>query len=251
MPLIVNVMGFTRERGRDAGRGVRRARRGRRARAQRLLPERQDRADDRRRPARDRARCSTRSGRCTAQAADRQADAELRVARPTVAAAAEAHGADAVSLINTLRGMALHPRRPGEPWLGGGTGGVSGPAVRAIALAQVAEVRARVDAPDRRDGRGTVRPSRRRPAACGRRSGRGRHRVLPGPAGGRADRGRELRASSGPGRFGGRRESIARPRKALQIDGLTVNSPRQRLNLKLRSRRIRRLRALSPAARQM
>jgi dihydroorotate dehydrogenase (NAD+) catalytic subunit len=64
-----------------------------------------------------------------------------------VAAAAEAHGADAVSLVNTLRGMAFHPRRPGEPWLGGGTGGVSGPAVRAIALAQVAEVRARVALP--------------------------------------------------------------------------------------------------------
>jgi len=64
-----------------------------------------------------------------------------------VSAAAEAHGADAVSLINTLRGMAFHPRRPAEPWLGGGTGGVSGPAVRAIALAQVAEVRARVALP--------------------------------------------------------------------------------------------------------
>jgi dihydroorotate dehydrogenase (NAD+) catalytic subunit len=59
-----------------------------------------------------------------------------------VAAAAEQHGADAVSLINTLRGMALHD---GEPWLGGETGGVSGPAVRAVALAQVAEVAARVD----------------------------------------------------------------------------------------------------------
>jgi dihydroorotate dehydrogenase (NAD+) catalytic subunit len=64
-----------------------------------------------------------------------------------VAAAAEQHGADAVSLINTLRGMAPHPHRPGEPWLGGGTGGVSGPAVRAVALAQVAEVRARVQIP--------------------------------------------------------------------------------------------------------
>ena len=64
-----------------------------------------------------------------------------------VAAAAEEHGADAVSLINTLRGMAMHPSRPGEPWLGGGTGGVSGPAVRAIALAQVREVRARVRIP--------------------------------------------------------------------------------------------------------
>src|SRR3712207_9079177 len=53
---------------------------------------------------------------------------------------AEAHGADAVSLINTLRGMALDPdvrfQRAPRPWLGGGTGGVSGPAGRAIALAQ-------------------------------------------------------------------------------------------------------------------
>jgi dihydroorotate dehydrogenase (NAD+) catalytic subunit len=64
-----------------------------------------------------------------------------------VAQAAEAHGADAVSLINTLRGMAPHPRRPGEPWLGGGTGGVSGPAVRAIALAQVADVSSRIRVP--------------------------------------------------------------------------------------------------------
>jgi dihydroorotate dehydrogenase (NAD+) catalytic subunit len=64
-----------------------------------------------------------------------------------VAAAAEAHGADAVSLINTVRGMAMHPRPPGEPWLGGGTGGVSGPAVRAVALTQVREVRARVALP--------------------------------------------------------------------------------------------------------
>jgi dihydroorotate dehydrogenase (NAD+) catalytic subunit len=64
-----------------------------------------------------------------------------------VAAAAEAHGADAVSLINTLRGTAMHPRRPGTPWLGGGTGGVSGAAVRAMALVQVGEVAARVAIP--------------------------------------------------------------------------------------------------------
>jgi dihydroorotate dehydrogenase (NAD+) catalytic subunit len=64
-----------------------------------------------------------------------------------VAAAAEQHGADAVSLINTLRGMAMDPHRPGEPWLGGGTGGVSGPAVRAIALSQVRDVRDRVGLP--------------------------------------------------------------------------------------------------------
>jgi dihydroorotate dehydrogenase (NAD+) catalytic subunit len=53
-----------------------------------------------------------------------------------VASAAQQAGASALSLINTLRGMALHPRS-GAPWLGGTTGGVSGPAVRAIALAQV------------------------------------------------------------------------------------------------------------------
>jgi dihydroorotate dehydrogenase (NAD+) catalytic subunit len=61
-----------------------------------------------------------------------------------VAHAAEQHGSDAVSLINTLRGMAMHE---GRPWLGGTTGGVSGPAVRAIALSQVREVRQRVGLP--------------------------------------------------------------------------------------------------------
>jgi dihydroorotate dehydrogenase (NAD+) catalytic subunit len=63
-----------------------------------------------------------------------------------VAAAAEAAGTDAVSLINTLKGMALDPRSR-EPWLGAGTGGVSGPAVRAIALAQVRQVSERVSIP--------------------------------------------------------------------------------------------------------
>jgi dihydroorotate dehydrogenase (NAD+) catalytic subunit len=57
-----------------------------------------------------------------------------------VAVAAQDAGADALSLINTLKGMALDPRGSGKPWLGGGTGGVSGPAVRAIALQQVASV---------------------------------------------------------------------------------------------------------------
>jgi dihydroorotate dehydrogenase (NAD+) catalytic subunit len=57
-----------------------------------------------------------------------------------VAVAAQDAGADSVSLINTLKGMALDPRGSGRPWLGAGTGGVSGPAVRAIALQQVASV---------------------------------------------------------------------------------------------------------------
>jgi dihydroorotate dehydrogenase (NAD+) catalytic subunit len=63
-----------------------------------------------------------------------------------VARAAEQAGADAVSLINTLKGMALDPRTA-QPWLGGITGGVSGPAVRAIALEQVRSVATAVGLP--------------------------------------------------------------------------------------------------------
>jgi dihydroorotate dehydrogenase (NAD+) catalytic subunit len=65
---------------------------------------------------------------------------------PAVARAAVEEGASALSLINTLRGMALHPAT-GRPWLGGTTGGVSGPAVRAIALAQVHSVCTAVKVP--------------------------------------------------------------------------------------------------------
>jgi dihydroorotate dehydrogenase (NAD+) catalytic subunit len=75
---------------------------------------------------------------------------------------AEQGGADAVSLINTLRATALAPRaRAGshtggaavgedenrDRWLGGGSGGLSGPAIRAVALAQVEAVAARVEVP--------------------------------------------------------------------------------------------------------
>ncbi len=69
---------------------------------------------------------------------------------PACAQAAQDGGADAVSLINTLRAMALVPREhphPPRAWLGGRTGGLSGPAIRAIALAQVAAVAARVQIP--------------------------------------------------------------------------------------------------------
>jgi dihydroorotate dehydrogenase (NAD+) catalytic subunit len=64
---------------------------------------------------------------------------------PACAQAAEAAGADAVSLINTLRAMALAPG--GGPWLGGGSGGLSGPAIRVVALAQVAAVARSVGVP--------------------------------------------------------------------------------------------------------
>ncbi len=65
---------------------------------------------------------------------------------PACALAAEAAGANAVSLINTLRATALAPDGRG-PWLGAGSGGLSGPAIRAVALAQVAAVAGRVELP--------------------------------------------------------------------------------------------------------
>ena len=76
------------------------------------LPERQDRADHGRRPERARRRCSTHVRPRT----DKPLIVKLtpNCASPAdVAAAAEQHGADAVSLINTLRGMA-HATRTGR-----------------------------------------------------------------------------------------------------------------------------------------
>jgi dihydroorotate dehydrogenase (NAD+) catalytic subunit len=63
-----------------------------------------------------------------------------------VAAAAADGGADAISMINTLRAAALAPGSS-DPWLGGKSGGLSGPAVRAVALAQVAAVCSAVSVP--------------------------------------------------------------------------------------------------------
>ncbi len=63
-----------------------------------------------------------------------------------VAVAAEEGGADAVSLINSLKGSALDPRTA-EPALAAGHGGLSGPAVRPVALAQLRAVRAAVGLP--------------------------------------------------------------------------------------------------------
>ena len=63
-----------------------------------------------------------------------------------VARAAEEGGADALSLINTLRAAAVDPGT-GNPWLGAGQGGLSGPAVRAVALALTSQVAAHTTLP--------------------------------------------------------------------------------------------------------
>jgi dihydroorotate dehydrogenase (NAD+) catalytic subunit len=55
-------------------------------------------------------------------------------------------GADALSLINTLLGMAIDVRRR-RPVLGNTTGGLSGPAVKPIAVRMVYQVAAAVDVP--------------------------------------------------------------------------------------------------------
>jgi dihydroorotate dehydrogenase (NAD+) catalytic subunit len=49
--------------------------------------------------------------------------------------------------VNTLRAYAPHPRRADTAWLGNETGGLSGPAIRAVALAQVRAVAGRVAIP--------------------------------------------------------------------------------------------------------
>ena len=63
-----------------------------------------------------------------------------------VAVAAEQGGADAVSLINTMKASAIDSIT-GEPGIAAGHGGLSGPAVRPIAIAQLRAVAAAVSFP--------------------------------------------------------------------------------------------------------
>jgi dihydroorotate dehydrogenase (NAD+) catalytic subunit len=64
----------------------------------------------------------------------------------SVALAAEEGGADAVSLINTLKASAVDPAT-GKPGVAAGHGGLSGPAVRPVAIAQLRAVAAAVEIP--------------------------------------------------------------------------------------------------------
>ena len=63
-----------------------------------------------------------------------------------IARAVEAEGADSVSLINTLMGMAIDIERR-RPMLSIGTGGLSGPAVKPVALRMVWQVAKAVKIP--------------------------------------------------------------------------------------------------------
>jgi dihydroorotate dehydrogenase (NAD+) catalytic subunit len=64
----------------------------------------------------------------------------------SIARAAEEGGADAVSLVNTLKATAIAPGST-QLWLGAGRGGLSGPAIRPVALEQVRSVAAAVSMP--------------------------------------------------------------------------------------------------------
>jgi dihydroorotate dehydrogenase (NAD+) catalytic subunit len=63
-----------------------------------------------------------------------------------IARAVAGAGADALSLINTIPGMAIDLKRR-RPYLANVTGGLSGPAIRPIALRMVYQVRQAVDVP--------------------------------------------------------------------------------------------------------
>ena len=63
-----------------------------------------------------------------------------------IAVAVAEAGADAISLINTVRGMAIDTTTR-RPLLGNKTGGLSGPAIKPIALAMVYEVAGAVELP--------------------------------------------------------------------------------------------------------
>jgi len=64
----------------------------------------------------------------------------------TIGRAAEAGGADAISVINTLLGMAVDWRRR-QPMIGNGMGGLSGPAIKPVALRCVYQVAQAVRTP--------------------------------------------------------------------------------------------------------
>ncbi|MFF3100601.1 dihydroorotate dehydrogenase [Viridibacillus arvi] len=63
-----------------------------------------------------------------------------------IAKAVEAGGADGITMINTLIGMRLHPKT-GKPIIANGTGGLSGPAVKPVAIRMVHEVSRNVNIP--------------------------------------------------------------------------------------------------------
>ena len=95
-----------------------------------------------------------------------------------IARAAERGGADALVLTNTLRALAIDHRTL-QPLLGGITGGLSGPALKPVALAAVHTCREALRAADRRRRRHRERLGRARVPGRGRERRPGRQRRVP------------------------------------------------------------------------
>ena len=150
-------------------------------RAEPLVPERRRGAGERRprsspRAARRRRCRSTRSSRRT------------RGTSPRPRARSRRRAPTAISLVNTMRGLALDARL--RPRLARGAGGYSGPALKPVALAAVYACAARDGAADRRHGRGVDRARRARADRVRRDPRRARHGALrrPGRAAARSRR---------------------------------------------------------------
>ena len=133
-------------------------------------------------PGRDARAARGCCARSPTEAADREAHPQRAPTRRRSRAAAEAGGADAVSLINTLKATALDPATPRALARGGQRRplGPGDPRDRARAGARGSPARCRSGD---RDGRDRVRGRRARVPRRRRDRGRGRHRELPRSAG--------------------------------------------------------------------
>ena len=96
---------------------------------------------------------------------------------PRLPKSAEDAGADAVSLVNTFLGMAIDVETR-RPHLSNIVGGLSGPAIRPIAVRMVYECRRAVRIPDHRHGRHRVDDGRARIHHRRRHGGPDRHGEL-------------------------------------------------------------------------
>ncbi len=142
-------------------------------RAQPLVPERRGGARD---GGRDRRGGRARDRRSRSTRSSRPAQWDIAASARAVVAA----GADGLSLVNTIRGLALDPGTL-RPRLARGVGGYSGPALKPIALACVYACATRRRRPDRRHGRCLARGSTRSSSSRRGERGRARHRPLRGP----------------------------------------------------------------------
>ena len=158
----VSVGGFSVGRLRRHLRAPRRSRRRRGDRAQPLVPERRG-------GARDGGRRSSPAAARAPRSRSTRSSRRPRGTSPSRRRAVVAAGADGLSLVNTIRGMALDPRTL-RPKLGRGTGGYSGPALQADRARVRLRVRQGGRRADRRDGRRRLRARR----AGARRGGRSR-----------------------------------------------------------------------------